>query len=114
MVNSLVPGPCNKNPRIPETDFRDPETEIGSLETEMKVDGINGTLETGFQRILACWPHKGGWRTIPTKRGPPSTKAGYGTTPDGAGVGVGLFLGNVIMFNRKIIIDRKQLLISRK
>ena len=44
MVSS--PGPSNNNHRIPETDPRDPETEIGSLETELRVRRIHDTLGT--------------------------------------------------------------------
>ena len=46
------PGPSINNSRILETDSRDPETEIGSLETETRVHRIHDTLETGLQRIV--------------------------------------------------------------
>lgn len=39
------PGPSNHNPRIPETDSREPETCIGTLETELRVHKMHDTLE---------------------------------------------------------------------
>ena len=49
--------PGNNNSRIPGTVSRDPEHEIGSLETEKGVHSMHGTLETGLQ---PGGPHKGG------------------------------------------------------
>ena len=40
------PGPSKNNSKILETDSRDPETETGSLKTDLRVHGIHGTLET--------------------------------------------------------------------
>ena len=53
-------------PGHPETDSRDPETEIGSLETEKRVHRIRGTLEAELQRILhnMVAPTRGGRRTF--------------------------------------------------
>ena len=45
------PGPCNNNCRIPETDSRDPETEIGSLKIKKSVHGTRDALEVGLQII---------------------------------------------------------------
>ena len=41
-----------RNSGIPENDSRDPETELGSVETELGVQRIHDTLEAGLQRIL--------------------------------------------------------------
>ena len=65
------------------------------------------------------------WYGIPTNaatclatllgdRGGRSYKAAAGPLRTGAGMGVGLFLGNLIIFNRKILFDRKRPLTSRK
>ena len=35
-----------------KTDSRDPDTETGNLETEMRVHRIHGTLETGLHMML--------------------------------------------------------------
>ena len=44
--------PITNNPGFLKPDFRDPETETGSLETEKRVHRIQGTLETGLHRML--------------------------------------------------------------
>ena len=54
------PDPSNNNSRIPETDSGDPGTETGSLETELRVHRIHGTVETGSQSVSRSLvaPHK--------------------------------------------------------
>ena len=56
VVNSLSPGPGNNYSSIRGTVSRDPETETGTLESEKRVHGIHGTLETGLRvlRFLRC------------------------------------------------------------
>ena len=52
------------NPGSLEPDPRDPETETGNLETEKRVHGIHGTLETGLHKDASQpgGPLKGGRR----------------------------------------------------
>ena len=52
------PGPSNNNSRIPETDSRDPGTETGSLEIDLRV---HRALETRItdDASQAGGPHKG-------------------------------------------------------
>ena len=42
VVNGFFRIPINKQSRVSETDSRDPETEIGSLETELRVHWTRG------------------------------------------------------------------------
>ena len=42
----------NTNPGSLRPDSRDPETEIGNLETGKRVHRIHGTLETGLHMML--------------------------------------------------------------
>ena len=57
-------GPSNNNPRISETDSRDPETETGSFKIEETIHRIHGTLETGLQIMLRTLvaPTRGTWQ----------------------------------------------------
>ena len=62
MLNVLLLGPRATIPGSLQSGSRDPETEIGCLETELKVHRIQDKKETGLQIILRSLvaPHKEG------------------------------------------------------
>ena len=58
MLHGVTLGLSSNNSSILETDSRDPGTETGSLETELRVHRIHDSLEVGLQ--MPAGPSQGG------------------------------------------------------